>query len=456
MDTMPSRKSRDCGNWLHPVAVQCSYIKEGVKASFGWPALASRQIVLILGIRRRGEMMKVNLQTRPDIPAGRRDVEVVERKGLGHPDTICDAVAEELSRRLCRFYLENFDHIAHHNVDKALLWGGAARPAFGGGEVLKPMEIFLAGRATLEFRGVTVPIEEIVDACVRDWFDEHMHAVDPDRHLRVHCLIRPGSSELVDLFARQREHGVAFANDTSCGVGFAPWSELERVVYDLERELNSGRVKRDHPEIGEDIKVMGVRNGNQIDLTVAIAMIDGHITDLAGYQAKKAGLTELAAKFAAQHTGTPVSVAVNTGDNIEKGDIYLTVTGTSAEAGDDGEVGRGNRANGLITPFRPMTLEAAAGKNPISHVGKLYNLPAGRIAAAIAAEVDGVEYAQCCLVSRIGRPITEPQIAAIDLRMAGDTPAAAIRTDAEDIVRVHVSRIGSLWRDTLDGTVGIY
>ena len=54
--------------------------------------------------------------------------------------------------------------------------------------------------------------------------------------------------------------------------------------------------------------------------------------------------------------------------------IYLTVTGLSAEQGDDGEVGRGNRVNGLITPSRAMSLEAAAGKNAVAHVGKLYNL----------------------------------------------------------------------------------
>ena len=64
-------------------------------------------------------------------------VKVVERKGIG-PDTICDALAETLSRNLCREYRRCFGAILHHNVDKALLCGGRSTPAFGGGSVLAP------------------------------------------------------------------------------------------------------------------------------------------------------------------------------------------------------------------------------------------------------------------------------------------------------------------------------
>ena len=72
----------------------------------------------------------------------------VERKGLGHPDTICDAVSEAASLALSRAYLERCGRVLHHNVDKVLLRGGTARPAFGGGEVLEAIEIYIAGRAT--------------------------------------------------------------------------------------------------------------------------------------------------------------------------------------------------------------------------------------------------------------------------------------------------------------------
>ncbi|MFW9808133.1 MAG: methionine adenosyltransferase, partial [Candidatus Thorarchaeota archaeon] len=44
-------------------------------------------------------------------------VEIVERKGKGHPDTLCDKAAEELSVRLSQYYMEVFDQVQHHNVD---------------------------------------------------------------------------------------------------------------------------------------------------------------------------------------------------------------------------------------------------------------------------------------------------------------------------------------------------
>ena len=113
-------------------------------------------------------------------------VEIVERKGIGHPDTICDALAEELSRTLCQFYLDNFGLILHYNVDKALLWGGTSQPKFGGGKIIAPMEIFLAGRATNEYKGVRVPIEDLVEQSCTNWLKSNFHALDPehDRHQR--------------------------------------------------------------------------------------------------------------------------------------------------------------------------------------------------------------------------------------------------------------------------------
>lgn len=389
-------------------------------------------------------------------PAAAQPFEVVERKGIGHPDTICDALAEEFSNRLSRFYLDRFGHIAHHNVDKALLWGGVARPVFGGGEVEAPMEIFLSGRVTDAYRGVAVPVEEIaVDGC-REWFRTHLHAVDPERHVRVHCLTRPGSAELVELFARQVESGVRLANDTSCGVGFAPPSRLETMVREVERGLNADAVKRDHPEIGEDIKIMGARRGGHVELTLACAFVAAHVADMDDYLAKKRRLASHAKAIAREATGLEPVVAVNTADDADAGNVYLTVTGTSAEAGDDGQVGRGNRANGLITPFRPMTMEAVAGKNPMTHVGKLYNLAAGRIAADLVREIAPATDACCCLVSRIGGPIDDPAVASLGVRIEDGRPVDDIRPEAAEIVRGNLSRLGRLYEETVHGEARVY
>lgn len=389
-------------------------------------------------------------------PAGTQPVEVVERKGLGHPDTICDAVAEELSIRLSRFYRERFGMILHYNVDKALLHGGRATPAFGGGAVHEPMELYLSGRATHAFRDIEVPIEEIAQDAARSWFSRNLHALDPDRHLRVHCLIRPGSVDLAELFARQMESGVALANDTSCGVGFAPLTDLESIVAAVEQRLNAPETKQAHPEIGEDIKVMGVRHGSEIRVTLACAFIDRHLADTGAYLAAKARVSGIAAE-AARRTGRgDIAFEVNTGDNPDGGNVYITVTGTSAEAGDDGQVGRGNRANGLITPFRPMTMEAVAGKNAISHVGKLYNIAAGRISRDIVEHVPGVREARCCLVSQIGRPISDPQIAGIELNTGGTAPPPAVERTVTEIVETEMAGLHRLWERLIDGLESVY
>ncbi|UCF47000.1 MAG: methionine adenosyltransferase [Myxococcales bacterium] len=381
--------------------------------------------------------------------------ESVERKGLGHPDTICDALTEQLSMALSRFYLERFGLILHHNVDKALLFAGASEPRFGGGRVLEPIQLFLAGRASLEAEGQKVPIEEIAVETSRRWIRDHFHALDPERHVRIHSLVRSGSADLVELYRRQRRTGVWLANDTSCGVGYAPLSDLERVVLRVEQRLNEAEVKRVHPEIGQDVKVMGVRRDDRIRLTVACAFVDRHVCDVEDYLAKRDGIAALVQEVAQPLTSRELQVEVNTADDPETSSLYLTVTGTSAEAGDDGEAGRGNRANGLITPCRPMTMESLAGKNPITHVGKLYNLEAALIADALVQELPEVVEARCHLVSQIGTPIGKPQIAEVQLRCVEDGSLAELATQAREIAGHHLEQIDSLWRDLLEGRVAI-
>jgi S-adenosylmethionine synthetase len=366
--------------------------------------------------------------------AAEGDVEIVERKGLGHPDTLCDALAEELSRSLCRFYLERAGRILHHNVDKVLLFGGAARPAFGGGQVLAPCELYLAGRATTECEGTRVPLEDLAVEGSRAYLRAHLHAFDPTRHLRVHCLVRPGASELVDV------HRHALANDTSIGVGYAPLSELERVVLHVEERLEAPELHRAHPELGEDVKVMGVRVARSLRLTIACAIVGPHCRDLAAYLEAKRLVAELVREAARRESDRPLAIEVNAGDAPERGAVYLTVTGTSAEAGDDGQAGRGNRGNGLITPYRPMTMESIAGKNPTSHVGKLYNVAARRIAASLVEELPGVSEAECRLVSRIGAPIDAP-LADVRLRCSGGARASTLRGAAQAIVRRHLGSV---------------
>ena len=378
---------------------------------------------------------------------GAAPYEIVERKGRGHPDSVCDALAENLSIALSRFYLERFGQILHHNVDKALLIGGAARPAFGGGELLEPIEITLAGRATRRFRGVEVPVEEIAIESSRAWLRRELRHLDAERDVRIVPRVRETSPDLAALFARRGATALALANDSSFGTGFAPLDALERAVLAVERALASAGF----PELGEDVKVLGLRTGQRTDLTVACALVGRHVRDLADYFEKKERVRQLAAAAAREACGGQVQVAVNAADGETADSIYLTVTGLSAEAGDDGQVGRGNRVNGLITPYRPMSLEAAAGKNPVSHTGKLYNLLAGRIAQRLAGSLAGVQEAYCVLLSRIGSPVTEPQLVDVALRLADPGALASVQHEAARIVRDELCAAPLLWREVLAG-----
>jgi S-adenosylmethionine synthetase len=373
-------------------------------------------------------------------------VEIVERKGLGHPDTICDSLAETLSRALGRLYFERFGRVLHHNVDKILLCGGAARPRFGGGKVTAPIRIFLAGRATRKVRGKKLPLDDLVHDTVQAWFGRNLPGLDPARHLKVECLWRPVSSDLAELFEREGGNRGPLANDTSIGVGYAPLSPLEEMVLAVEMEFHRTWVRARHPEFGPDVKVMGIRRGTKVELTVPCAFIDRYVEDERDYLRKKARLASFLGHWAMPFWPKRVEVRVNTAD--APGSPYLTVTGTSAEAGDDGEAGRGNRMNGLITPYRPMTLEAFCGKNPLTHTGKLYQKAAQEIAGKVAA-LPGAAAAECYLVSRIGKPIGEPLAVEVRLKPRKGERVAGFRKAVGKIVQVELDRLPGYWRGML-------
>jgi S-adenosylmethionine synthetase len=383
-------------------------------------------------------------------------VEVVERKGLGHPDTICDALAETLSRNLCREYRRRFGRILHHNVDKALLCGGRAAPAFGGGSVLAPMNIYLAGRAETRIGSEDIRIKEIAIEGSRSWIRSNLHAVDAERHVQFHELIQPGSQDLQELFLRRGQQDVLLANDTSIGVGHAPMSALERLVLAIEQHINGRERNREHPAWGEDVKIMGVRCGSTVHLTVACAMIGRYLAHIDDYLAEKAAVKGIVQALATQHGFPTCDVDVNAADAPTAGTVYLTVTGTSAEAGDDGQVGRGNRVNGLITPCRPMSLEAAAGKNPMTHVGKIYNVLAREIAETLVTAAPEIAAAHCLMVSRIGSPIASPAIVQTKIATRHGLQVDKFKRQIEDVIADRLARIPKLIDDFVAGTIDVF
>ena len=382
-------------------------------------------------------------------------VEIVERKGTGHPDTICDALGEELSIALSELYIKECGAIMHHNVDKALLIGGIADPQFGGGKIISPIEVYLTGRAINELNGKRLPVEELAIETAHKWISENIPNLDTSNHITIIPKLKPGSKDLVELFERFQLKGeIPLANDTSFGTGFAPFDDTETIVYELERTLNSKEFKKEHPYVGEDIKIMGVRNKDQIRVTIAMAFVDKYVKDLNDYKEKKEIIENYAYSVAQKLTSKEVKIFLNTADEEDKGSVYITVTGTSAEAGDDGEIGRGNRVNGLITPYRPMSLEAAAGKNPVSHIGKIYNTVAMDMAERIVAQIEEVEEAYVYLVSQIGKPITEPQVCDVKLRTNKDIKG--IEEIVRKIAQEEIDKLPQTWKKFLNRHFRLY
>ena len=378
--------------------------------------------------------------------------EIVERKGIGHPDSIADGLAESVSRALCKMYLKKYERILHHNTDEVQIVGGQSAPTFGGGVILAPVYILLVGRATTTVDGERLPYRAEAIKAARDYLEQNCTHLDLDADVMLDCRIGEGSIDLRGLYGTEK----MLANDTSFGVSFAPLSETERITYDVERYIN-GPLKQELPEAGQDVKVMAWRNGNRLNLTIAAAMVDKLIPDIDHYQSVVEQLGDKVLDFATKATSREVKVFVNNADNYEEGVFYLTVTGLSMENGDDGSVGRGNRANGLITPYRPMSMEAAAGKNPVTHVGKLYNVLARIMASDIADECGGdILEAQVRLVSQIGAPIDMPQGASAQLIPAEGVKISSLESDVRGIIDNHLENIASLTHKLVNGEITVF
>ena len=380
-------------------------------------------------------------------------IEIVERKGVGHPDSVCDGVAESVAQALARTYLDRFGTVLHFNTDETQLVAGTAAPAFGGGEVLEPIYLLVVGRATKEYQGERVPTEAIALETAREYLDETLPHLDVGSDVVVDVDLGEGSGDLQTVFGE--EEAVPMANDTSYGVGHAPLTETEQVVYNTERRLVT-EYATDNPEVGQDVKVMGKREGDHIDVTVAVAMVDKHAPDMPAYRRAVDGVNEYVRDLAGEYTGRDVTVHVNTADNYEEGSVYLTTTGTSAEQGDDGSVGRGNRANGLITPNRPMSMEATSGKNPVNHIGKIYNLLSTEIAQAAVEEVDGIRQLQVRLLSQIGEPIDQPHVADAELVTEAGVDVGDVRGDVETAIDRELADVTSVTERVIEGDLSTF
>ncbi len=399
-------------------------------------------------------MRNISIEILKNKPVAEQDVEIVERKGVGHPDYICDAVMESISVALCQEYLKRFGDILHHNIDKGLLVAGQVERKFGSGRVIKPMELIIGDRATFKVGNKQVDVEGIAIETAKKWFQNNLRLVDAERDVNYRIVLAQGSEELTDIFKRKGR--LKGANDTSAAVGYAPFTSTETAVYEAERFLNSERIKDILPETGEDVKVMGLRRNKTLDLTVAMPLISKYVKDVKDYFLRKGRIKGIIKNHVHDKFGSvfdEINIHYNTLDKNTQGlgGIYLSLLGTSAEDADSGQVGRGNRVNGVISLNRPMGTEAAAGKNPVSHVGKIYNILAHKLAKDIYDNIEGVKEVYVWLLSEIGMRIDKPHLASAQVVLKKGIDKKLVAKKTECIIDDGLSNIGKFCMELAEG-----
>jgi S-adenosylmethionine synthetase len=401
--------------------------------------------------------MKILIEEFKQTPITKQKLEIVERKGLGHPDYICDAIMNQISLALCKEYIKKFGMILHHNIDKALLAAGESKVKFNGGKILKPMKLIIGDRATYFFGKEKIDVDKIAIKEAKKWIKENLRFVNPNKHVKYQIELKQGSAALTGIFKRRTR--ILGANDTSAAVGYAPFTQTEKAVYKLERYINSKKFKKRFPESGEDLKVMASRINDNINFTIGLAFVDRFVKSENDYFRKKEEIKNEIKNFVLKNFSfSKISVDLNTLDKRgeKEAGVYLTVTGTSAESADSGQVGRGNRVNGVISLNRPASEEAAAGKNPVSHVGKIYNVLSFKIADEIYRRVSGLQEVYVWLLSQIGRPISDPAVIAVQVVLEKENSLSKIKKEVENVVSKELSSINRFCKDLAKGKYSLF
>ena len=357
------------------------------------------------------------------LPAYKGEVEVVERKGLGHPDTLADSIAERASADYSKYFYSCFGgRFAHHWFDKVVLMGGESSIEYGRGELVKPYEVLFFGKGVKRVGDRQVPVKDIFNAAASSVLGEVLSGFESEKHLlvvdRVSDYKGPGQrasryrpkeeSELFDL-----RNSSARSNDCNVCISYWPLSVLENLVLNLERHLNSEHFKKLLGNCsGSDIKIVGQRVGEDFGLLVNFPFIARGVYSWDDYVEKVNFVETYISTYTEEHFGIRLNqLTIN--PERKQNRPYLTVLGTVADTGDIGVVGRGNRSNGLISPTRSMSIEAWAGKNPIDHTGKLYTFLADEIAKEIY-EATG-KGNQVILTSSKEAPVEKPDLISVGL-----------------------------------------
>ncbi len=416
---------------------------------------------------------KINIWANGGQIIDKTPIEIVERKGIGHPDTICDVLAEKISNNYSLYCLENFGVVLRHMVDKIAILGGKSKVSFGSGEMIEPIRLLLNCRFTKNVNNINIPYLDICKQTIFDFFGEVMPTLDVKKWLvlvnNIHFSQGPGvvydkkgktANERAFFFSAPNKKYQNFhdnqvrANDTSTAVAYYPLSKLENLVIFLEKKLNSREFKLDYPYVGTDIKIMAKRINKDVYMTLCIPFISKYSPSLKFYLEGKVELEKIILKDIRKQYKClkKVKIFINTRDNISKSDLYLTVTGSAIESGDEGVVGRGNRYNGVIPFTRRMSMEACCGKNPVYHVGKIYTACSDLISKEIfrKTHIENTVY----MTGQMGRALDNPL--GIDIEITGKKISNKNSRIIESVVSKYTKDFNNITKDIILGEIVLY
>jgi S-adenosylmethionine synthetase len=378
------------------------------------------------------------------------DLCICERKGIGHPDSLADMVADSFSNLYSEFTFKRYGTVLNHWVDKIVLRGGKATLSFGKAEILEPMKVYLFGRTTKIVYGSEINLYEFIEMAVHNVFktifnndicnyiDYYVDTNDSIGADHPTFFYHPKTTEDINKLSSSLQ-----CNDTVACLAYAPLNEIEYLTLYIENYINSVTFKKEHPYTGYDVKVMSSYPvGGQLDITICIPFISKLTQSYSFYQSKlKQIYDELEFKIQDIYERR-FNLSINTKDKGKY--AYLTVFGTALDKGDFGVVGRGNRRNGIISITRGMSLEAISGKNPKCHGGKIYNELAQHVSNRIFSELSLENYV--IIVAKNGDSIYNPSHFLIKLPANPNNVSAH---KIQEIIYSSIEKIESIIQSTI-------
>lgn len=373
-------------------------------------------------------------------------VEMVERKGIGHPDTLSDMIAENFSNNYSNYCLNEFGTILNHWTDKVLLSGGTAELDFGSTNIIRPIKAYLFGRVTEKIGNQKIDIDYLFKKSVEEVFSKIFTGQNILNHIDyvVDTNQAIGKDHPKEFYFPKSADEVRKcwdalkSNDTVICSGNAPYSPLEQIVINTENYINSKSFKNRFPETGWDVKVIATRIGNKIHATVNIPFIAKLTPSYKDYSEKlKLAKKEVNDKITSEIQKTKKnyklsSLHINAKDRGKF--VYLTAFGTALDKGDYGAVGRGNKYSGIISINKESNIEAVAGKNPTNHSGKLYTMLANDLAWKIHKLISS--NISINISAKIGDSLNKPHF-------------IVIKCDKASLSKLDESRIKKIANDSL-------